>query len=56
MIKIICITLITILEIPFLFKMLQAKYDIIRQVAIAIIMILIPLIIFILYKLLLFKF
>lgn len=36
--KIFCLILLIILETPFYFKIRRAKYDIIRQTAIAIIM------------------
>ncbi len=53
MFKIICIVLFFILEFPFVFKFMKAKndFDIIRQTAIIIIMLLIALIIFAVYKL-----
>lgn len=51
MLKIFCGILLIILEIPFYFKIRQAKYDIIRQTAILIIMILIALIVAGIYSL-----
>lgn len=52
MFKILCITIFTILEIPFAIKFMQAKknFDIIRQTAIVIIMLLIMIIMFAVYK------
>ena len=48
--KIFCGIILWILETPFYFKIRRAKYDIIRQTAIAIIMvIIIPLIVYVLY-------
>ena len=52
--KLFCIILVLILEVPFVIKLLQAKYDIICQTAILIIMLLIPLVMLGLYKLLMF--
>lgn len=51
MLKILCGILLIILEIPFYFKIRQAKYDIIRQTAILIIMILIALVVAGIYSL-----
>ena len=52
MFKIICIAVFIILEAPFVIKFIQAKnnFDIIRQTAIIIIMLVILLIMFALYK------
>ena len=48
--NIFCGIILCILETPFYFKIRRAKYDIIRQTAIAIIMgIIIPLIVYVLY-------
>ncbi len=50
MLKIFCWILLIILETPFYFKIRQAKYNIIRQTAIGIIMaIIIPLIVYVVY-------
>ncbi len=56
MLKIILITLCMLIEIPFIFKYIKAKkeFDIIRQTAIIIIMTIIILIFFGIYKLSLF--
>lgn len=45
MFKIFCAILLIILETPFYFKIRRAKFDFVRQTAIAIIMILIALIV-----------
>ena len=52
MFKIVCIVLFIILEFPFAIKFMQAKknFDIIRQTAIVIIMLLIMIIMFAVYK------
>lgn len=56
MLKIILISLCALIEIPFIFKYIQAKkeFDIIRQTAIVIIMLIIAIIFFVIYKLSLF--
>ena len=56
MLKIILISLCFLIEIPFIFKYIQAKkeFDIIRQTAIVIIMLIIAIIFFGIYKLSLF--
>lgn len=55
MLKILCVVILIILELPFLFKLRQAQYDIIRQTAIIIIMgVVIPLIVYAIYLLCLF--
>lgn len=51
MFKIFCVILLIVLEIPFYFKIRQAKYDIVKQTAIAVIMILIALIVAGIYSL-----
>lgn len=51
MFKIFCVFLLIVLETPFYFKMRQAKYDIIRQTAITVIMILIALVVAGIYSL-----
>ncbi len=53
MFKIICIILFLIIETPFVIKFIKAKneYDIIRQTAIIILMVISALIVFIIYKL-----
>lgn len=51
MLKIFCLILLIILETPFYFKIRQAKYDIIRQTAIGIIMAIIPFIVYGIYLL-----
>ncbi len=45
MFKIFCVILLITLETPFYFKIKQANYDIVRQTAIAIIMVLIALLV-----------
>ena len=56
MLKIVLTSLCTLIEIPFIFKYIQAKkeFDIIRQTAIVIIMLIIAIIFFGIYKLSLF--
>lgn len=56
MLKIILISLCILIEIPFIFKYIQAKkkFEIIRQTAIIIIMMIIAIIFFGIYKLSLF--
>lgn len=56
MLKIILITLWVLIEIPFIFKYIQAKkeFEIIKQTAIIIIMLIITIIFFGIYKLSLF--
>lgn len=51
MFKIFCVILLIVLETPFYFKMRRAKYDIIRQTAITVIMILIALVVAGIYSL-----
>lgn len=51
MFKIFCVILLIVLETPFYFKMRQAKCDIIRQMAITVIMILIALVVAGIYSL-----
>lgn len=51
MLKIFCWILLIILETPFYFKIRQAKYDIIHQTAIGIIMAIIPFIVYGIYLL-----
>lgn len=54
MLKIICGIILILLEIPFAFKLRQASYDFVRQTAIVVIMLIIPLIVWAVYSLSLF--
>lgn len=54
MLKIICGIILILLEIPFIFKLRQASYDFVRQTAIVVIMLIIPLIVWAIYSLSLF--
>lgn len=54
MLKIFFIIILIILEIPFCFKLRQADNDFVRQTAITVIMLIIPIIVFVIYKLSLF--
>ena len=54
MLKIFCLIILIILEIPFVIKLRQAASDFARQTAITVIMLIIPIIIFVIYKLSLF--
>lgn len=54
MLKIFCLIILIILEAPFVIKLRQAASDFVRQTAITVIMLIIPIIIFVIYKLSLF--
>lgn len=54
MLKIFFIIILIILEIPFCFKLRQADNDFVRQTAITVIMLIIPLILWAVYSLSLF--
>jgi hypothetical protein len=47
--KLFCLIVLLVLEAPFYFK-IRKEFDIIRQTAIAVIMLIIPIIVFIIYK------
>lgn len=54
MLKIFCLIILIILETPFVIKLRQAASDFVRQMAITVIMLIIPIIVFVIYKLSLF--
>ncbi len=54
MLKIFCLIILIILETPFVIKLRQATCDFVRQTAITVIMLIIPIIVFVIYKLSLF--
>ena len=54
MLKIFYLIILIILEIPFVIKLRQTASDFVRQTAITVIMLIIPIIIFAVYKLSLF--